>query len=80
MQANMNVDRVRRDMQFVDGRILAAQRQHWDCAPPQPRDVDQEAFRNLPFGGEDNVESSPIIATTRGSMLQCSPMEDEEQN
>ena len=66
-------------MQFIDGRILAAQRQHWDCAPPQPCDVDQEAFMNLPFGGEDNVESSPINATltTRGSGLQCSPMEDE---
>ena len=80
MQANTNVDRLRCYMQFIDGRILAAQRQHWDCAPPQPCDVDQEAFMNLPFGGEDNVESSPIIATTRGSTLQCSPMEDEEQN
>ena len=79
LQASVNVDRLRRDMQYVDGRILAAQRQSWDCNPPQARDEDQEAFDNLPFGGEDNEESSPIIAvsTTGGSSLICSPTEDE---
>ena len=32
-QANVNVDCLRRDMQFVDRQILAAQRHSRDCAP-----------------------------------------------
>ena len=78
-QASINVNRLKRDLQFVDRQMLAAQRQSRDCAPLQPHDVDQEAFLNLPYGNEDNEESSSIntTSTTRGSGLQCSPVEDE---
>ena len=79
-QASISVDRLRRNIQFVDRQMLAAQHHSRDCAPPQPRDVDQEAFSYLPYANEVNEESSPIDAnsTTRGSGLQCSPIEQDE--
>ena len=79
-QASINVNRLKRDLQFVDRQMLAAQRQSRDCAVPQPCDVDQEAFSYLPYSGVEDEESAPINAnsTTRGSGLQCSPMEHKE--
>ena len=79
-QASVNVDRLRRDIQFVDRQMLAAQYYSRDCASSQPCDVDQEAFTYLPYPDEDNEESSPVDAnsTTSGSGLQCSPMEHDE--
>ena len=67
-QASINVDRLRRDLQFVDRQMSAAQHHSWDCTLPQPCDVDQEAFSYLPYAGEDNEESSPIAlnSTTKG--------------
>ena len=80
LQASVNVNRLRRDIQFVDRQMLAAQHYSRDCASSKPRDVDQEAFSYLPYADEDNEEFSPINAnsTTRGSGLQCSPMEHDE--
>ena len=79
-QASVNVNRLRRNIQFVDTQMLAAQHYSRDRASSQPRDVDQEVFTYLPYPDEDNEESSPVDtnSTTRGSGLQCSPMEHDE--
>ena len=78
-QASINVNRLQRDLQFVNRQMLAAQHQSRDCALLQPRDVDQEAFSYLPYGGVDDEESAPIGTTaTAGSTLKGSLMEDDD--
>ena len=73
-QADINVHRLRREMQFVNRQIWATQSR--DCDPHQPHDADQEAFLHLPFGDlmdQSTTEDSP----TRRSGLITSPLEDE---
>ena len=77
-QASINVDRLKPDLQFVDGQMMAAQGHSRDCTLPQPHDVDQEAFMNLPFTSDDVKDSPP--RETMGSALQCSPLEDEDMD
>ena len=85
-QASINVNRLMVDLQFVNGQVLAAQPDSWDCNLPQiPRDVDREDFSALPYANADEDESAsmmtpitsdPRTATTRttGSGTVPSPM------
>ena len=79
-QASINVNRLKRDLQFLDRQVLAAQHQSRDCDLPQTtRGVDREAFSYLPYAGVDDEESAPIGTTaTAGSTLKGSMMEDDD--
>ena len=69
-QASINVNRLMVDLQFVNGQVLAAQPNSWDCNLPQiPRDVDRKDFSTLPFANaaEDETASTmtPIPSKPR---------------
>ena len=84
-QTSINMGRLKRDLQFVDRYVLAAQPNERDCNLPQsPRDVDREDFSDLPFPDGDDGESSSMTpiqptpkTTTKGSTLKSSPLEDD---
>ena len=73
------MNRLKRDLQFLDRQVLAAQHQSRDCDLPQTtRGVDREASY-LPYAGVDDEESAPIGTTaTAGSTLKGSMMEDDD--
>ena len=71
-QANVNVDRLRRDM-----HTLASQQYSRNCAPQQPHDVDQEALFALP--SLEPMDSTTEEPPAGRPGLICSPIEQEDE-